>query len=242
MINKPTYKPFGERAILIEWDAKIDEKILNDILLFKEKIIQEQLDLSDTIVGYNSLTLLFKNRILDFRQQTSVLKEIYQKESLHKKEDNYLWEIPVCYDSTFGWDLEDLAHQKKLSISEIIELHTASLYTVFFIGFLPGFPYLSGLNEKLFMDRKPNPRLKVPKGAVGIGGKQTGIYPQETPGGWNIIGKTPIQLFDVSKQTPCFLKSGDQIKFNPISIDQYSEIEHRITKGNYELNKSLKDD
>lgn len=242
MINKPTYKPFGEKAILIEWDAKIAQEILNDILLFKQKIFQEQLDLSDMIFGYNSLTLIFKNHIIDFHYLKSSLDNIYQKEISDKKADNYLWEIPVCYDSTFGWDIEDLAYKKKRSIAEIIELHSSPLYTVFFIGFLPGFPYLSGLNEKLFMNRKPNPRLKVPKGAVGIGGKQTGIYPQETPGGWNIIGKTPIQLFDISKHTPCFLKSGDEIKFNPISIDQHSEIEHRIAKGNYELNKSLKDD
>lgn len=242
MINKPTYKSFGDKAILIEWDAKIAEDVLKDILLFKEKIAQEQLNLSDMVVGYHSLTLIFKHTVLDFQYQKDLLKDIYQKEISHKKVDQYLWEIPVCYDSTFGWDLEELSSQKKMSITEIVRLHTAPSYTVFFIGFLPGFPYLSGLNKNLFMGRKPNPRLQVPKGAVGIGGEQTGIYPQDTPGGWNIIGKTPIPLFDISKETPCFFKSGDQIKFNSISMNQYLEIENRITNNNYDLIKTLIND
>lgn len=242
MKNKLTYKPFGEKVVLIEWEARIAQEVLNDILLFKKKIIQDQLDLSDMVIGYNSLTLIFKHHIIDFHYVKSLLMEIYQKEISYKNANGTIWEIPVCYDSTFGLDLEDFSNQKKISISEIIQLHTAPLYTVFYIGFLPGFPYLSGLNEKLFMNRKPNPRLKVPKGAVGIGGKQTGIYPQETPGGWNIIGNTPIELFDISKQAPCFLKSGDQIKFNSVSMEKYSEIKKRITRGNYKLNKTMKDD
>lgn len=238
-----TYKPFGKKAILIEWQPIIDAKILEDILLFKQKIQAKYNDkLIDLVVGYNSLTLLFKTPISAFDDELIVLKALYATSLKLKKSKNYIWEIPVCYHLDFGFDLEEISIRKKITVPEIIQLHTQVDYTVFFIGFLPGFLYLGGLKEELFLNRKSNPRLNVPKGAVAIGGKQTGVYPTESAGGWQVIGKTPIAFFNIDKKNPCFAKPGDKIRFRSISKKEYDNIEKEITDNSYQILKTKLDD
>ena len=243
MDYKQTYKPFGRQAILIEWQAIIDEEILKDILLFKEKIISKRVEqITDLVVGYNSLTIKFKNKFVDFLDEVEGLKSIYKAESISIKQNNSIWEIPVCYDKKFGIDLEEISMKSNIPIKEIIKLHSEEIYTIFFIGFLPGFLYLGGLDEKLFFHRKSNPRLKVAKGSVAIGGQQTGVYPSESAGGWNIIGKTPINFFNIKNEKPCFTKAGDKIKFKSISLEEFYQIEKGITIDNYVIHKALLND
>ena len=240
MDKKPTYKQFGEKAILVEWQAIIDDEILNDILLFVEKIkAHKEINYIDLIQGYNSLTIIYKKFIENFGEEVALLKSVYSSTLKIAKQDYFLWEIPVCYDLEFGIDLQELSKKSNLEIDEIIKKHSETIYKVFFIGFLPGFLYLGGLNEQLFFDRKPNPRLHVAKGSVAIGGKQTGVYPQNSAGGWNVIGKTPINFFDVNKPNPCFAKAGDFIKFNPISLDEFYQLEKEIEDKKYQLIKTL---
>jgi KipI family sensor histidine kinase inhibitor len=150
-------------------------------------------------------------------------------------EKHYCWEVPVCYDRTFGIDLHEIAQKKNLTVEEIITLHTAPTYQVFSIGFLPGFLYLGGLDARLHTDRKSTPRMNVKKGAVGIGGMQTGIYPKSSPGGWQILGNSPLTFFDVSKENPCFAKAGDFIKFVSITLKEYHQISEAISQGKYTL-------
>lgn len=243
MLKNPTYKPFGKTAILIEWQAIIDEETLDDIVLFKEKIKKEKAILiTDFVIGYNSLTLKYKEEIFNYSDEIKSLKSIYKKDFKLKKQDNFIWEIPVCYELEFGIDLEEISSNSKLKIQEIIKLHSEKIYTVFFIGFLPGFLYLGGLDSKIHFNRKPNPRLKVAKGAVAIGGKQTGVYPQESAGGWNIIGKTPVNFFDVKNTNPCFAKAGDKIKFKQISLEEFYQLEKEIVANNYKISKTLLND
>jgi len=235
-----SYKPFGEQAILIEWAQYIDDQILEDLLRFKERIQKERTHfITDFIIGYHSLTLKYKTPILNYATEVETLKSIYKKDAASKKKLRFLWEIPVCYDLKFGIDLEEMALKSKVSIDEIRSRHAAKTYTVFFLGFLPGFLYLGGLHSDLYFDRKPTPRLKVPKGAVAIGGKQTGVYPCSSPGGWNLIGKTPIHFFDVSQQQPCFATAGDQIKFIPISLDEFYQLEKEVAENKYSIPKTL---
>ena len=235
-----SYKPFGEQAILIEWAQYIDDQILEDLLRFKERIQKERTHfITDFIIGYHSLTLKYKTPILNYATEVETLKSIYKKDAASKKKLRFLWEIPVCYDLKFGIDLEEMALKSKVSIDEIRSRHAAKTYTVFFLGFLPGFLYLGGLHSDLYFDRKPTPRLKVPKGAVAIGGKQTGVYPCSSPGGWNLIGKTPIHFFDVSQQQPCFATAGDQIKFIPISLDEFYQLEKEVAENKYTISKTL---
>lgn len=243
MVKEITYKPFGKQAILIEWTPIISDEILKDILHFKLKIEQQkECFFTDLIVGYNSLTIKFKNEFVDFYEVIKVLKSIYKIKNVTIKQENFVWEIPVCYDLQFGIDLEEISKKSKQTTEEIIRLHSEKIYTIYFIGFLPGFLYLGGLNEQLFFDRKPNPRLQVAKGSVSIGGKQTGVYPSNSAGGWNIIGKTPINFFDIKNENPCFAKAGDKIKFIPITLDTFYQLEKEVARNKYQISNTLLDD
>ncbi|TXD50921.1 MULTISPECIES: 5-oxoprolinase subunit PxpB [unclassified Polaribacter] len=243
MNKQITYKPFGTKAILIEWKAIIDQEILNDIIQFKENIsAQQKEDYTDFMIAYNSLTIIYKEEVLDFKKEVEKLQSIYKSNVISEQQEAHIWEIPVCYDVKFGIDLQEISEVLKVSIEEIIQLHSEKIYTVFFIGFLPGFLYLGGLDEKIIFDRKENPRLQVDKGAVAIGGKQTGIYPSNSAGGWNIIGKTPLNFFDVQKENPCFAKAGDQIQFKPISVDAFYQLEKEVTANTFIISKTLQHD
>ena len=192
-----TYKLFGRSAILVEWPANISQEIIQDIISF-ERQVKEIDAILDTIIAYNSLLIRYQNPIIDKELTISQLKKIYAASSYLIKQDQFLWQIPVCYDVSFGIDLEEIANKKKCSVAEIIRLHTEGDYLVYFIGFQPGFLYLGGLHQTLHVSRKSNPRLRVDKGSVAIGGIQTGIYPQNSSGGWDVIGKSPLNFFDIN--------------------------------------------
>jgi len=233
-----TYKPYGNRAILIEWPVKIDENILKDIISFKNKIKNNNIKvIVDIINTYNSLTIIYNDTIENIYDEISKLKSIKEQKILATSEQNNLWNIPVCYDGHFGIDLQEISETKKLTIDEIIDLHTSAIYTVYFIGFLPGFLYLGGMDKRLHFPRKASPRLNVAKGSVGIGGSQTGIYPSQSAGGWNIIGNSPISFFNVTSDNPCFAKAGDKIKFSPIDYHEYQHIDLQVANGMYKLTK-----
>jgi len=138
------------------------------------------------------------------------------KEKMDITLERNLWKLPVCYDSEFGPDLKETAEKLFVSESELIKLHTSHTYTVYGIGFLPGFMYLGGLPKNLETKRRATPRLHVDKGSVGLAGRQTGIYPQNSPGGWNIIGRCPVPMFNLNVKDPCFVNVGDAIQFVPI--------------------------
>ena len=243
---EPEFKPFGENSFLIEWPARIDEQILDDMLHYIKKL--EHFLAEDNYEVVQSVhSVMVTNRIaasLEPQQASEndlllPLQELYKKDIPPTKNDRYLFKIPVCYDEKYGLDLSIISEANGITISEIINLHTQNQYRVFAIGFLPGFLYLGGLDEGLHIDRKAQPRLKVPKGAVGIGGSQTGIYPQESPGGWQLIGQTPVSLFDVSLKRPCFAKPGDKIQFYPVSGEEYLQLESQISDDTYLIEKEV---
>ncbi|MBX9733158.1 MAG: 5-oxoprolinase subunit PxpB [Chitinophagaceae bacterium] len=134
-------------------------------------------------------------------------------------------EIPACYDPLFGADLGFLSEQLKLSIDKIIEIHSNRIYKVYMLGFLPGFPYMGSVDESIQYPRKKNPSQQIAAGSIGIAGAQTGIYPLLSPGGWQIIGRTPLTIFNVEKEQPSLLSPGNQVKFIPITLERFYEIE-----------------
>lgn len=236
-----TYKPYGESAILIEWPQIISKEILNDIRDFVAKIESEN---SENILELNfiycSLLIIYNSKNNCFNEIKNTLISLYDNELIvHVKSEKILWHIPVCYDEKFGIDLTYLSSEKKSDVEKIISLHCSVDYTVYGIGFLPGFLYLGGLSEKLYFPRRNSPRLNVPKGAIAIGGNQTGIYPQSSPGGWHIIGNTPISLFDVKKESPCTITPGDEIRFIAITKEEYEVIKIAQKQGNYELKRVI---
>ncbi|MEM0933474.1 MAG: 5-oxoprolinase subunit PxpB [Bacteroidota bacterium] len=221
-------KPFGAKAILVEWPQQVDHAILNDILLFVDTLKNQDSSSSwEWVPAYNSVTLIWRSRErMDFEASKRFIEQLYKNRNPQsEKRKHTIWKLPVCYEAEFATDIETSAHTLGISPYELIEQHTSNRYTVFGIGFLPGFMYLGGLPESLHIPRRKEPRLHVVKGSVGLAGKQTGIYPQDSPGGWHIIGNCPIPIFDASKEKPCFASVGDKIQF------------HTITKAEYDLRK-----
>ena len=233
-----TYKLFGRSAILVEWPANISQDIIQDIISF-ERQVKEIDSILDIIIAYNSLLIRYQNPIVDKELTISQLKKKSAASSYLTKQDQFLWEIPVCYDASFGIDLEEIANKKKCSVADIVRLHTETDYLVYFIGFQPGFLYLGGLHQNLHVPRKSNPRVRVDKGSVGIGGAQTGIYPQNSSGGWNIIGKSPLNFFNMKASNPCFAKPGDCIQFVAVDLHTFYQIEKEVANQKFKIKKSL---
>jgi len=230
------YKEFGEHAILIEWPKSIDDKILNDIINFKLAINTHlNPSLIELIPAYNSLTVINHNKNHSLLMLKEKLKDIYITIRENPERTQKLWTIPVCYDTSFGIDIDYFCEQKKITKKKLIQLHSKTVYTVYCIGFLPGFMYLGGLPESLEMPRRKVPRLHILKGAVGIAGNQTGVYPQESPGGWNIIGNSPIHLFNANNHKPCFVETGDKIQFKSISLAEHKSIQEEVDAGVFSI-------
>jgi KipI family sensor histidine kinase inhibitor len=160
------------------------------------------------------------------RQRSDVQQPDTRIETSHR-----LIEIPVCYDGEFGPDLAEVAAHARIAAHEVIARHVAATYAVAMLSFAPGFPYLLGLDPALHMPRRATPRTRVPAGSVAIGGAQTGIYPHELPGGWNLIGRTPRVLFEPGRDPPCLLAPGDRVRFRAITADVFNEMLHRPAPG-----------
>lgn len=237
-IKIPKIEPMGERSILIEFEPEINEELLDHLLYFKNFIKNYYVEGAVEVINtYSSLLIYYTHSIEDVYDEISKLKRLFREANIDKKQDKHLYCLPVCYDAEFGLDLKIVSQENGLSFEEIIYLHTQPLYTVYFIGFLPGFLYLGGLDPKLYISRKNEPRLKVEKGAVGIGEKQTGIYPKTSPGGWQIIGRSPVTLFNKNEEPPCIISAGDKIKFFSVSKREYLEIEGEVEAGKFQLKK-----
>lgn len=235
-----TYKPYGNRAILVTWDAIIDDGILKDVLRFKRNI--ESYNIKSIIeikYAYNSLLIIYDSFCRNYENEVEFLKSCYVSEDFKHDIVSRLWKIPVCYDAQFGIDLEAISVEKKLSNNAIISLHSQAIYTVYFIGFLPGFLYLGGLDETLFTPRKATPRLHIEKGSVAIGGNQTGVYPSASPGGWNVIGNSPINFFNPTLETPCFAKPLDKIQFVPVLFSDYQDIKTLVQSEVYQIESEV---
>lgn len=237
-----TYRRFSERSILVEWPSKIDNSILEDVLNFKNHLLNSSIkSIVQINNAYSSILIIYKFTIDNAYDEISKLKALYLERVSNAKRTLRRWKIPVCYDDDFGLDLKEISEEKKCTISEIINWHSDTIYTVFFIGFLPGFLYLGGLDKRLNFPRKVSPRSQIQKGAVAIGGAQTGIYPNTSPGGWNIIGNSPLEFFNPKKDKPCFAQSGDKIQFVPINKQEYKTISLQVERGDYSIESEVID-
>ena len=177
----------------------------------------------DIVQSINSILVIFDRTKISADDLIKKLKRIEETEDDLSKY-NKIWQIPVCYDFKYAVDLENLAKEKKLSTSEIINIHKSKIYDVLSMGFLPGFMYLGFTDEKLHCERKEIPSLNIKKGSIGIALNQTCIYSQDSPGGWHIIGISPLEFFDLKSKNPCFAKPGDKIQFIEISSKKYQQM------------------
>ncbi|MCC3356309.1 5-oxoprolinase subunit PxpB [Bacillus sp. REN16] len=224
--------PVGDTALQIFYKDPASDALQRQIQQTTKQIEKTNvLGIIELVPAYQSITIYYNPILISYKNLSTQVSEICkgiaaETTSLLKQ----VIVIPTCYD---GEDLSGVARGNGLSNEEVISLHSSVDYLVYMIGFLPGFPYLKGLPMRLATPRLANPRLKVPKGAVGIGGDQTGIYPLESPGGWNLIGRTPVPLFDPEKPEPFLLKAGDYLRFKPITSAEYKEIESLVKKHKY---------
>ncbi len=229
------FKP-SPKTILLQWESIISEETQQTIQYTEEILLHHFSEvILETTPTYNELAIYLKGEITMAAFQEKLV-EVFQKEkSIQNKASAKLITIPVCYETEFASDLSEVMKYHNISKREVIQLHTQPVYQVSFIGFLPGFPYLTGLSEKLMTPRKTTPRANVVQGSVGIGGKQTGIYPSNSPGGWNIIGRSPIPIFSIEKEQPSLCKAGDSLKFQFISKAKFDYITLEVASGVYQL-------
>lgn len=217
-----------DQAITIEFSQEISEEANECVIAMQHAIESNPFKgFIECVPAYGSLTVYFNDQIsaLDVRSQLKDFSTQLPNNTKSRQitENSKTITIPVCYNTLFGLDLPWVSDYLKLSIEEIIAMHVQQIYRVYMIGFIPGFPYMGILPEQLHVPRKQTPSLKIPAGSVAIAGKQTGIYPAEVPGGWQVIGRTPLMMFDPSKVPCSFLNAGDLIQFKSITLEEFNQ-------------------
>lgn len=230
--NKLPYSIFslGDAAITIDFGNMIDQTINHQVISRFHQLRENPfLGIIDIVPAYSSITIHYdiaKIRHLNSGTETAfetvekLLEEKMMQSVPERTIEKRLIKIPVCYETEYAPDLLQFLSAKNMSREEFVALHTQKTYNVFMIGFLPGFAYMGEVDEKIAMPRKPQPNI-VAAGSVGIAGKQTGIYPLISPGGWHIIGRTPLKLFDANREEPILLKAEDSVQFYSISKVEY---------------------
>ncbi len=221
-------------AIVVEFKNEISPSVnslVGKLNLLKIKGVVE------TIPTYRSLTLCYNPEIISYSKIFKIVNKACQNlttiENTPAVNKAKIHLIPTCYSEKFGEDIAFVAKHANLSIPEVIELHSKTDYLIYMLGFLPGFAYLGGLNEKIITPRLQSPRTIIPAGSVGIGGSQTGIYPLNSPGGWQLIGRTPLKPYDIDRKNPILYNASEYIRFCPISEEEYFDIEQKISNNTY---------
>lgn len=214
------FKQLSPNSLIIYFGKEINEDISQNVIKTYSSILDQSYDfILDIIPSYTSIVIIFDLFKIDFNILKSTIQNLKIKEI--NQSEKPLINIDVYYGEEVGFDLIDISKRTKLSIDEIIDIHSSKIYDVYAIGFLPGFAYLGSVDEKIKSLRLKTPRKSIPKGSVAIADTQTAVYPQNSPGGWNIIGKTVFECFDKSLDTLCAFDVGCKVKFNPISKQEF---------------------
>ncbi|WDP88838.1 MAG: 5-oxoprolinase subunit PxpB [Desulfobacter sp.] len=230
--NNPVFRPAGDRGLLMEFANFIDPEVNTRIRAVAGRLAQEMpRGVEEIIPTYCSLVLIYDPLITDPDTLIPLLEQTNAGLAGMPLPEPEVVELPVCYHESFGPDLAHVAEVNGLTPQEVVAVHTAPLYPIYMIGFTPGFPYLGGLSEKIHTPRLSTPRTRVPAGSVGIANNQTGIYPIDSPGGWQLIGRCPVKLFDPRRENPILLKAGDRLRFKPITLDEFRRMADAARAG-----------
>lgn len=234
------YKIINEQTIMIYFEEQIDPTTFKKVQQI-EKYIKEQQHpaIIEMIPSYRALMLNIDVTHSDSNQIISELNlENYQDaDDVQMNKNNKIIYIPVCYGGEYGEDIETVAKYHQLDIKDVIRIHSENAYLIYMLGFMPGFPFLGGLDEQLHTPRRKEPRTRIPSGSVGIANNQTGLYPKASPGGWQIIGRTPIQVFDAKRSPMCLYAPGDKIKFYAIDEQTFKQIENEQSGQQFNIEK-----
>lgn len=220
----------GDEAFLLIFGERLDPEVNARVQAFADALRSAGIrGLRDVVPGYLSLLVTYDAATRDGDELREELAAVRPATGTIRPPRHH--EIPVCYGGAYGPDLEDVATQTGLSPEEVVRLHAGRDYRVYCLGFSPGFPYAAELPRALRLPRRPTPRLKVPQGSVGIAGLQTGIYPLETSGGWHLLGRTPLTIFDWTASRPARILPGDSISFRPIGEEEFLRLEAAERQG-----------
>jgi inhibitor of KinA len=230
------YMPFGDSALLVEFGNTVDTETNKRVLALSDRLETEQLEgVKEVAPTYRSFLVRYDSSIISYERLVFLIKDIEETSTASSSEAvGRKLVVPVVYGGGYGPDLKHIAAIHNLREQQVVRLHVEKKYRVYMIGFIAGFPYLGEVADEIATPRLETPRLKVPAGSVGIAEKQTGIYPYEAPGGWQIIGRTPLRLFDPSMQPPALLKAGDVVTFK-----QITEKEFNIARDNTHAGKAF---
>lgn len=233
-MNNITFYPQGDRVITIHFGNEIQKELHQKVTLFTQALETDPFPgMLEVIPSFTAVSIFYDPAKVEltspnqtpYEEIMKLVKSKVVNLPLTNHQTAKTVTIPVCYGGEYGPDLQAVANHHHLTEEQVIDFHSKQKYIVYMIGFAPGFPYLGGLAKEIVTPRKATPRLKIPAGSVGIGGEQTGVYPIESPGGWQIIGRTPLQLFQKKSEQPSLLKAGDLVRFQPITPEQFTRME-----------------
>lgn len=238
-MEKVTFFPQGDHAVTITFNNMINKETHVQVRHFSSYLHANPfVGMIEVVPSYTTVTIYYDPLKIQssspYEEVVKILKNLLSNTNVENEPNPKTVTIPVCYGGKYGPDLSFVASYHHLTEQKVIELHTNAEYLVYMIGFAPGFPYLGGMSEKIATPRKDTPRVSIPAGSVGIGGEQTGVYPIESPGGWQLIGQTPVKLFDQHATKPSLIKTGDMIRFEPITSEQFENWE--VTENDYKGN------
>jgi KipI family sensor histidine kinase inhibitor len=237
MYDKPMYIPEGDQSLVVEMGDDISPETnrrVHDLLRAIER--QRPPGVVDLIPTYRSLLVQYDPLRVSFPDLKESVSQLEGGLDEDRTEKHKVVPIPTLYEGEFAPDLPSVAEHADLTREDVVRLHSEPDYLIYMIGFTPGFPYLGGLPEKLAMPRLADPRTNIPAGSVGIAESQTGIYPVASPGGWRIIGRTPLRLFDPQRDPPSLLAAGDYVRFVPLSSEEeYARIREQVDRGTHKL-------
>lgn len=213
--------PYGEDAILVQLEQVITQDIHAQIKSLSNQIARSEIK---GVIGqtpaYASFLLRYDTTVVTYMELSETINKLSTDEGDAVDSTATTWLLPVCYDTDYALDHEHISVQTGLPFGKIVEIHTSQAYDVYMIGFQPGFGYMGIVPEEIQINRLNTPRKRVPQGAVGIAGKQTGVYPTDSPGGWVIIGQCPVLMFDPDRERSSLLRAGDQVKYQPITKEE----------------------
>ena len=221
----PRILPAGDQAILVEFGTEINSSLNRRVHAVSRNLnVSKMPGIGEIVSSYCSFLIYYDPFVLSFSQVSFWLQEALGREVAIEEPSQHVKEIPVLYGGPWGPDLPFVAKHNSLPIAEVVKIHTRETYLIYVVGFSPGFAAMGTVPEKIQAPRLSSPRTKVPAGSVGIGGQQTGIYAVESPGGWQLIGRTPLKLFDLGRHPPSFFQAGDYARFYPIGENEFHEI------------------
>ena len=213
-----------------EISPEINARISAVVKLLKNCQIEGVVDL---IPSYTALLINYNPLVIHYKQLKKRVEEILKMDVKGDASARKVVEIPVLYGGDAGPDLKNIAEHAGLTEQEVIDIHTSRDYLIYMLGFLPGFCYLGGLDERIHTPRLASPRIRIREGSVGIGGNATGIYPMDSPGGWQLMGRTPVRAYDPNREEPILFRAGDIIRFVPVDVDSYRRITREIEQGDW---------